>query len=95
VAINGTLVSLPHPNGKGDYWVLKTDPFCTQVSANEELYGPFNNQTEIHLVMDDLYSTYRYLLGREVKVYGELFSWYTGHHLRKILLSVDKIEKIK
>lgn len=96
VRIKGKIKELPYPNHKGStYWILITEPFCTQIPIDEELYGAYDHETEIHLAMNDKYDLYRSFINKEGVAVGELFSAHTGHHRRNIIMRVDKIEEVK
>lgn len=95
IVLEGKIETRPHPSKNGTYWLLVTAPICTEIPAGEELYEAFANENEIQLVFDlegKQYNQYRKYLNSQVKVYGDLYGKHTGHHLRNILINVDKIE---
>jgi hypothetical protein len=90
VTIKGILEKRPYSNKNSSYWILVTEPFCTKIKPNEELFEAYQSQTEIHLSMTD-FDKYKNLLGKNVYVFGDLYSAHTGHHMRNILILVNKI----
>jgi hypothetical protein len=90
VEIVGKIEVRINKDSGGKYWILSTEPFCTFIEKDEQLYEAFSNETEIHLVIDDYKDNQQYI-NQKVVVYGELYSKHTGHHHRNVLLIVDKI----
>lgn len=92
--MKGVLEERPFPDNDSSYWILVTKPFCTVISPNEEISEAYQSQTEIHLSLTD-FNKYRHLINKAVIVYGTLYSRHTRHHMRNILISVDKIIGVK
>jgi hypothetical protein len=71
----------------GFYLTLKP-PVCTSAAAGTDDTA-FDSVTEVQLVLTEKqYAELRPKLGKEVRLQGQLFSAFTGHHHAKVLLEV-------
>ena len=103
VSVSGTIVRRTYPGPPnyssikdGDeperYWIIRPNKAIC-VSRADDLYPAELHQNEIQLVLDgSQYKKYRRMLGRKVTAMGTLFHSNTGHHHKKLLLTVNKIQ---
>ncbi|MDH4317307.1 MAG: DUF4431 domain-containing protein [Desulfobulbaceae bacterium] len=72
-------------------WVLKLNsPIC--VLGSNEIDVEEMGQAEVQMVLDGKqYKKYQSLVGKNVVVLGRLFHSHSGHHYRKLLITVGEI----
>ena len=106
VSLSGTIVRRTYPGRpnyssikNGDepekYWIIRLNKAICVNQADDLNLGE-RSQNEIQLVLDESqYKKYRGMLGKKVTVKGTLFHGNTGHHHKKLLLTVNKLQFYK
>ncbi|HCX5779002.1 TPA: DUF4431 domain-containing protein, partial [Escherichia coli] len=80
------------------YWILYTNASITLIGRsmeNGELYENGSSCMFQLCVPTDIYDNRLDILGKYVKVEGEVFFGHTGHHKTKALLNVSSIKILK
>ena len=102
VALSGTIVRQTFPGppnyesvARGDrperVWILRlARPVCVNVADHFDVHE--DGQKQLQLVLKpEFYKRFSHLVGKRVTATGTLFHAYTGHHHRKLLLTVAEI----
>jgi len=104
VELTGNLIREIHPGppnyediSKGDrkesIWVMLLDEAIC-VHPLDDLNPGEVDQKEVQLVLNrEKYKKYKELVNRKVKVKGTMFHSFSGHHYRKLLISVVNMER--
>jgi Domain of unknown function (DUF4431) len=104
VVLSGTIVrrtfpgppnyeSVAHGDSAELVWILRlTRPICVNVADHYDVHE--DRQKELQLVLKpEFYKRFSHLVGNRVTARGTLFHAFTGHHHKKLLLTVAEIRK--
>jgi hypothetical protein len=106
VTLEGNVYSKSFPgppnfesNGGGDqrmqYWILRLPKLICVDGGHDDVDVRELNIREVQLVFEDdgYYKKYRSLVGKRTRfrVVGTLYHQHTGHHVRKVLINVQRL----